>query len=298
MAEGRRGLGRGLSALLDEAEAATTPEARAASGVEDMPIEVIRPNPNQPRRAFTEEELDGLAESIRWKGVITPIIVRPVSAGRPSAEGPRYEIVAGERRWRAAQKAGLHAIPALVRDLDDGDALDIALIENIQRQDLNPMEEARAYKAWGDRNPGGVMELMANRFGKSRSHVANTLRLLHMPEAVQDHVAAGRLTAGHARAIATAQNPEALADEVVAKGLSVRDAEALARRSAEGPAAPPKPKTRGKDADTVALETDLTDVLGLKVEVIDKGGAGEVRIRYATLEQLDDLCRRLTRVTG
>ena len=297
MAEGRRGLGRGLSALLDEAQAATTPEARAAAGVEEIPIEVIRPNPNQPRRAFAEEELSGLAESIKWKGVLSPILVRPVAAGRAGGGDIRFEIVAGERRWRAAQRAGLHGIPALVRDLDDNETLDVALIENIQRSDLNPMEEALAYKAWGERNPRGTADLMAARLGKSRSHVANTLRLLHMPTIIQDHLVAGRITAGHARALAMGENPEALVEQVIGRGLSVRDTEALARKSAATqPTA--KPKKAPKDADTQALENDLSEALGLIVDILDRDGPGELRIKYATLEQLDDLCRRLTRVTA
>ena len=291
MAEGRRGLGRGLSALLDEAEAATTPEARAAAGVEEVPIELIRPNPNQPREAFPEEELEGLAESIRWKGVLSPILIRPVSA---RAGETRYEIVAGERRWRAAQRAGLTGIPALIRELDDSETLDIALIENIQRQDLNPLEEARAYQSWQQRNPQVAPEAMANRLGKSRSHIANTLRLLHMPQSVQAHLAAGRITAGHARAVAMGADPESIVEQVVARGLSVRDAEALARKSAEAPATARPRRTGGKDSDTQALENDLSEALGLKVEILDRNGAGEVRIRYATLEQLDEICRRLT----
>lgn len=293
MAEGRRGLGRGLSALLDEAEAATTPEARAAAGVEEVPIEVIRPNPSQPRQDFPEEELAGLADSIRWKGVLTPILVRPVS---DRGGDIRYEIVAGERRWRAAQRVGLTGIPALVRELDDTETLDIALIENIQRQDLNPLEEARAYQSWQQRNPRAAPDIMAARLGKSRSHIANTLRLLHMPDAVQAHLAAGRITAGHARALAMGADPEAMVNEVIARGLSVRDTEALARKSAAAPPAS-KPRRAGKDSDTQSLENDLGEALGLKVEILDRQGVGEVRIRYATLEQLDDLCRRLTRAT-
>ncbi len=297
MVEGRRGLGRGLSALLDEAEQATTPEARAAAGVEEIPIELIRGNPDQPRRAFSPEELEGLSDSIRHKGVLTPILLRPIpDSKRQQDDDPRYEIVAGERRWRASQAAGLRAIPALVRELNDHEVLEVALIENIQRQDLNAIEEARAYKSLMDQT-GQAVETLATRVGKSRSHISNTMRLLHMPAKVQDHLIAGRLTAGHARAIAMGDNPELLADQVVNGGLSVRAAEDLARKSA---AAPPKPRApkRPKDADTHALETDLSEVLGLHVEIADKGGAGEVRIKYATLEQLDDLCRRLTRAQG
>jgi ParB family chromosome partitioning protein len=290
-------LGRGLSALLDEAEAATTPEAKAAAGVEETPIEIIRPNPDQPRREFPEEELAGLADSIRWKGVVTPILVRPIPEHRRKGAGEaRYEIVAGERRWRAAQRAGLHAIPAMIRDLSDADTLDIALIENVQRQDLNPLEEARAYKSWMERNSADT-ELMESRLGKSRSHILNTVRLLDMGPQVQAALVDRRITAGHARALAMAPDPESMVDQVIAQGLSVRATEALARK-ASTPTPAPRQKRAGRDADTVALEADLTDVLGLKVQVLDRDGVGEVRIRYATLEQLDDLCRRLTRIAG
>jgi ParB family chromosome partitioning protein len=290
MAE-RRGLGRGLSALLDEAQAASTPEGRRAVGALDIPIELIRRNANQPRRRFDEEELGELAASIAQRGVLQPILVRPL----PEAPG-EYQIVAGERRWRAAQKAGLRAIPALVRDLDDLEVMEVAIIENIQRTDLNPLEEAHGYAAMSERFNRSA-ETIAGIVGKSRSHVANTLRLMRLPKAVQEHLAAGRLSAGHARALLDLDEAEAFAAQIVRRGLNVRQAEAMARRARARPPRAERP-ARGRslrDADTRALEGDLSRVLGLEVEIRDTGGAGEVRISYATLEQLDDLCRRLTR---
>lgn len=290
----RRGLGRGLSALLDEAEAATTPEGRRAVGALDIPIELIGRNPDQPRRNFAEEDLAGLAASIAERGVLQPILVRPV------AETPgEYQIVAGERRWRAAQRAGLRAIPALVRDLDDLEVMEVAIIENVQRADLNPLEEARGYAAMSERFHRSA-ETIAGVVGKSRVHVANTLRLMRLPVAVQTHLEAGRLTAGHARTLIDLDEAEALAERIVKTGLNVRQAEALARRAraaAPRPARPAREKTE-RDNDTRALENDLSNVLGLAVEIRYKEGAGEVRIAYATLEQLDDLCRRLTRGAG
>jgi ParB family chromosome partitioning protein len=291
MAESRRGLGRGLSALLDEAEA-VTPEGRAAAGAEEIPIELIRRNPDQPRRAFPDEEMEELAASIREKGVLQPILIRPL----PETPGA-YQIVAGERRWRAAQRAGLRSIPALVRELNDLEVMEIALVENVQRADLNAMEEARGYQAMITRF-SRTQEIIARMVGKSRSHVANTLRLLHLAPAVQEHLEAGRLSAGHARALMGAADPETLARVIIEKGLSVREAEALAQRAERADGSSPAPRRRAaKDADTAALENDLADVLGLEVEVRDRGGAGEVRLRYKTLEQLDDLCRRLTRAS-
>ena len=209
MAEGRRGLGRGLSALLDEAQSASTPEGRRAVGALDIPIELIRRNPDQPRRAFGAEEMDELAASIRKRGVLQPILVRPL----PDTDG-EYQIVAGERRWRAAQLAELRAIPALVRDLDDLEVAQVALIENIQRTDLNALEEARGYAAIQERSPYSV-ETIAAFVGKSRSHVANTLRLLRLPQAVQDHLEAGRLTAGHARSLLDLDEAEELAERII-----------------------------------------------------------------------------------
>ena len=290
MAEGRRGLGRGLSALLGEAEDIAH-AVEPSEGVRAIPIELIHRNPEQPRRHFPDEEIAELEASIRDKGVLQPILVRP----SPKTDG-EYEIVAGERRWRAAQKAGLAVIPALIRLLDDDHAFEIAVIENVQREDLNAMEEAQAYASLMKRM-AYTQDKAAGAVGKSRSHVANTLRLLQLPESVQDHVLFGRLTAGHARAILSAADPEGLAQAIVDKGLSVRDAEALAKRAGGGAAARKGsgPRKAPKDTDTAALEADLEDVLGMTVDITDRGGAGEVRIKYATLEQLDDLCRRLTR---
>jgi ParB family chromosome partitioning protein len=292
MAEGRRGLGRGLSALLGEAEDANGPAdgVANAAGTHEIPIELIHRNPLQPRQHFAEAELAELETSIRASGVLQPILVRP----SPTKPG-EFEIVAGERRWRAAQKAGLGTIPALVRELGDDQAFEIAVVENVQREDLNAMEEARAYSSLMGRM-GYTQDKAAGAVGKSRSHVANTLRLLQLPSIVQDHVAEGRLTAGHARAILASDDQEAIAAQIVARGLSVRDAEALVRAKAAGPKKASGPRRAPKDTDTAALEADLEDVLGMTVDITDRGGAGELKIKYATLEQLDELCRRLTRL--
>jgi ParB family transcriptional regulator, chromosome partitioning protein len=287
MAEGRRGLGRGLSALLDDANDGEGPVA-AGEGAREIPIELVHRNPDQPRRHFAEAEIAELEASIRDKGVLQPILVRP----SPRTAG-EFEIVAGERRWRAAQQAGLKAIPALVRVLDDDRAFEIAIVENVQREDLNAMEEAQAYQTLM-RRMAYTQDKAAVAVGKSRSHVANTLRLLQLPESVQDHVLFGRLTAGHARAILASAYPEVLAQTIVEKGLSVRDAEVLAKAKDGGAKKGSGPR-RSKDTDTAALEVDLEDALGMSVDILDRGGAGELKIKYATLEQLDELCRRLTR---
>lgn len=287
MAETRRGLGRGLSALLGEAEEIAH-AAEPAEGVRNIPLELVHPNPHQPRQTFNQTDLAELEQSIREKGILQPILVRPLAAG----EGA-YEIVAGERRWRAAQLAGLTVIPALVRALSDDRAYEIAIVENVQREDLNPLEEAQAYHLLTQRF-GHTQDRIAATIGKSRSHVANMLRLVQLPGPVRDHVLAGRLTAGHARALLTAEAPERLADLAVARSLSVRELEALARPSERGPKKASGPR-RSKDADTAALEVDLEEALGMNVDVADRGGVGEVRIKYTSLEQLDELCRRLTR---
>lgn len=278
MVESRRGLGRGLSALLDEVEA---PAETGRAGVSELPVEAIKANPAQPRRHFDDADIEELAASIREKGVLQPILVRPaVFAGQ-------YEIVAGERRWRAAALAGLRQMPALVRSLSDAEVLEIAIVENVQRVDLSPIEEAEGYRALMDRF-GRTQADVAQVVGKSRVHVANSLRLLQLPEPVKAMVREGRLTAGHARPLIGSPDAERLAAEVADKGLTVRQAETLAR-------AKPAASRKRKDADTAALENDLSEVLGLVVEIRDAGGAGELRIRYGSLEQLDDLCRRLTR---
>jgi len=285
MAEGRRGLGRGLSALLDEVEAPAEPGQRAA-GVTEIPVETIKANPDQPRRHFDEAELEELAQSIREKGVLQPILVRPaVFAGE-------FQIVAGERRWRAAQRAGIRAIPALVRSLSDEEVLEIAIVENVQRKDLSPMEEADGYRTLIEKF-GRTQAQVADTVGKSRVHVANALRLLQLPDSVQAMVRDGQLTPGHVRPLIGVADAARLAEEIVGRGLSVRQTETLARGGGANSAAPSR--RGGKDADTIAIETDLAEMLGLAVEIRDAGGAGEVRIRYATLEQLEEVCRRLMR---
>ena len=285
MADGRRGLGRGLSALLDEVAAPPEPGARPA-GLTEVPVEAIRPNPNQPRRHFDETELEELSRSIRDKGVLQPILVRPAKVAG------EYQIVAGERRWRAAQRAGVRAIPAVIRELSDAEVLEIAIVENVQRADLSPIEEAEGYRMLAEKF-GRTQAQIAEAVGKSRVHVANALRLLQLPASVLAMVREGQLTAGHARPLIGSPDAERIAEAVVGRGLTVRQAETLAR----GRPAPAKlpGRGKGKDADTAALETDLAEMLGLPVEIRDAGGEGEVRIRYASLEQLDDLCRRLTR---
>ena len=261
------------------------------TGVRAVPIESLKPNPDQPRKHFSVENLEELTASIRDKGVLQPILVRP----HPGEDG-MWQIIAGERRWRAAQAARLKAVPIIERAMDDVEVMEVAIIENVQRADLNPVEEALAYGSLMSRF-GRTQDALAGVVGKSRSHVANTIRLLQLPDSVLDHVMENRLSAGHARALITAPNPEALAEQVLAKGLNVRQTEALARRAAEGPKpskAKPAPSGEGA-ADVAALEQDLADALGLKVQLTDKGGKGELTIKYGTLEQLDDLCRRLMR---
>lgn len=299
MAEGRRGLGRGLSALLGEAEegaegaatAAAQAQAQAGAGAQrEIPIELIHNNPGQPRKHFSDAELGELEASIREQGVLQPILVRP----SPRNPG-EFEVVAGERRWRAAQRARLTTIPAMVRELDERQALEIAVIENVQREDLNAMEEAQAYQTLMGRLDY-TQEQTAQAVGKSRSHVANTMRLLQLPASVQDHVVYGRLSAGHARAILASDDQEKIAEQVLSRGLSVRDTEALVRNLAAGPKKTSGPRGKVKDADTQALEADLEEALGMSVSVSDQGGAGSVTISYGTLEQLDEICRRLTRL--
>lgn len=292
MAEGRRGLGRGLSALLGEVEAAPAQApGERLGGANEAPIELLRRNPDQPRRTFREDDLVELSNSIREKGILQPILVRPA----PGADG-EYQIVAGERRWRAAQRAGLKTVPILVRDLDDLAVLEIGIIENVQRSDLNILEEALSYRVLMDKFDR-TQDNIAQTIGKSRSHVANTLRLLALPDEVQAHLVSGELSAGHARAIAAAEDPAALAREIIERGLSVRDTEALARKSPGGGSTKSKGgrPAKVKDTDTQALEHDLSSVLGLTVVIDHRDGAGQLTVSYATLEQLDDLCNRLTR---
>lgn len=293
MSERQRGLGRGLSALLGEnvAESAPVDGGAQPTGVRAVPIESLKPNPDQPRKQFGAEHLEELTASIRDKGVLQPILVR----AQPGQDG-MWQIIAGERRWRAAQAARLKFVPIIERPMDDVEVMEVAIIENVQRADLNPVEEAMAYGSLISRF-GRTQDALAGVVGKSRSHVANTLRLLQLPDSVLNHVMENRLSAGHARALITAPNPEALAEQVLSKGLNVRQTEALARRAADGPKpTKAKPVLSGEGAaDVAALEQDLADALGLKVLLSDKGGKGELTIKYGTLEQLDDLCRRLMR---
>ena len=287
----RRGLGRGLSALMaDVAPVQVTRDAPvAAVGERMIAIEKIRPNVDQPRRDFDPDQLEDLANSIREKGVIQPLILRDM----PNQPG-MYEIVAGERRWRASQMAQLHEVPALIRDYNETEVLEIAIIENIQRADLNAVEEAAGYRQLMDRF-GHTQEKIAEALGKSRSHIANLLRLLNLPDGIQDMVRKGQLSAGHARALVTAENPMELARHIASKGLSVRDAERLAK----GPVSKPvtsAPRPSEKDADTLALEGDMSAALGLKVQ-IDHGAdlqSGKMTISYKTLEDLDRLCGLLS----
>lgn len=293
---GRRGLGRGLSALLGETDApAPTPEVMEEIGSpREVAVELLRRNPDQPRRYFDEADLEELAASIREKGVLQPLLVRPA----PGAPG-EYQIVAGERRWRAAQRANLRVLPVVVRDdLTELDVLEIGIIENVQRADLNPLEEALGYRTLIDRF-GRTQEQVAETVGKSRSHVANMVRLLALPDEVRQYLIEGKLSAGHARAIANAPDAGRLADRIVREGLSVRQAEALARGaerpSEPRPIRPGETHRGGKDADTRALELDLSEAIGMPVMILDRDGRGELRVAYHTLEQLDELCRRLSR---
>ena len=310
----RRKLGKGLGALLGEArreeplmarnaggreaqakataDEETAHDASVSDGLALLPISDIAPHPDQPRRQFDEDALAELAASIAARGVIQPVIVRPQAEGK-------YQLVAGERRWRASQKAQLHEIPALIRDLDNRDVMALALIENIQREDLNPIEEARAYKRLADDEDMTQAEI-AELVEKSRSHVANLQRLLSLPEAVLDHMEAGRLDMGHGRALIGLDDAEAIAAEAIAKGLSVREVEKLARKS-KGGDAPARRKARpprdpAQDADIAAVENHLEEFLGLPVKIATDSDprSGQVTVRFRTLDQLDLICQRLT----
>ena len=278
-------LGRGLAALIGDM--ATLEGARvteSGGGVKRLPVEFIIASRANPRRTFDADQLEELTNSIREKGIMQPLLVRP-------SEDPNiFEIIAGERRWRAAQRAGLHDVPVIVRDVGDKEALELAIIENVQRADLNPLEEAMGYGQLIEQFDYTQQDL-AQVIGKSRSHVANTLRLLRLPEDVREMVASGSLTAGHARTLITAEDPAALARQIVSGGLSVRDAEALSQQR-DVPQRN-KPNQAERDADTVALERRLSDALGLSVSVAHGERGGKVEIRYKTLEQLDGICARL-----
>jgi ParB family chromosome partitioning protein len=277
-----RGLGRGLSALIGDEVAAVKGEPVAKKDMRSLPVAFLQPGRYQPRKTFDEQPLSDLAASIKEKGVLSPILVRPIGADR-------YEIVAGERRWRAAQLAQLHDVPVVVRELPDDQALEIAIIENVQRADLNAIEEGAAYEELISQF-GRTQEDVAREVGKSRSHVANTIRLLRLPDAVKAWVRDGKLTAGHARTLLGVADPEARARELIEGAMTVRQAE---QRSVKPKKGGGKPRTDPNIAD---LEANISNRLGLKAQVIHKGDkGGEIRIRYKTLEQLDDLTRRLSK---
>lgn len=290
----KRGLGRGLSALMADVDIVspktgeeTSPKERAPDT--HLPIEKIHPNPDQPRRDFSESDMQDLTTSIREKGIIQPLLVR----NDPTRSGA-YQIVAGERRWRAAQLANLHQIPVLIRELTDTEVIELAIIENIQRADLNAVEEALGFRQLMDRF-GHTQEKLAEVLGKSRSHIANLLRLLNLPEDVLAFLREGMLSAGHARALVTSDNPSELAKKVIAKGLSVRQTEKLVKRPAVKPVSSNKIKVQ-KDADTKELEQQLSIHLGMKVIIDFSAGQdnGAITVQYGSLDQLDDLCRILS----
>lgn len=285
----RSRLGRGLAALIGEMAAETSVDR--PRGQRRLPTIALRPNPRNPRRAFSNEELDELVASLRERGIIQPIIARPVSG-----VSDVYEIIAGERRWRAAQRAGLHEVPVVIVEATDAEALQLAIIENVQRADLNPLEEAEGYRALMEEF-GNSQDEIAKIIGKSRSHVANTLRLLKLPETIKSYIHAGKLSAGHARMLVGQPDAERLAEEIVARGLNVRQVESLARESTERGG-----KTRGvralrrdgrKNANLVALEKRISDALGLAVSINEAKRGGVLTIRYRSLDQLDDVLRRL-----
>ncbi|MBB6260802.1 ParB family chromosome partitioning protein [Paenochrobactrum gallinarii] len=285
----KKRLGRGLAALIGDIDRPVEERKTPVSAERNVPIEFITRNPRNPRRMFAEEDLADLAQSIREHGVVQPIVVRP-APNNPE----HYELIAGERRWRASQRAGLTSIPVILRDVDDRIALEIAIIENVQRADLNSIEEALGYQQLIDNHEYTQADL-AQVIGKSRSHVANTLRLLKLPSGVQSLITDGALSAGHARSLITMENPVAMAEKIVKDGLSVRQVEALAQAEAQGenPRKAEKAAPVEKDADTKALEKLLSDVTGMKVDINHRERGGEVRIRYSSLEQLDEICRRL-----
>jgi ParB family transcriptional regulator, chromosome partitioning protein len=278
----KRRLGRGLAALIgdDVVEAASPEEFR---GLRHLPIELLHSNPNNPRKQFREEDLADLSRSIREKGLLQPIVVRQRADGE-------YEIVAGERRWRASQRAGLHELPVLIRELSDGETLEIALIENIQRADLNPLEEARAYGQLLEQF-SYTQQQLADSVGKSRSHIANTLRLLTLPESVRAYIEDGKLTAGHARTLVATDSPADLANKIISLGLSVREAETLTRSN---PTTSTRKAKSDKNADTRALEKQISETIGLRVEIKAQGReGGTLLIKYKTLDQLDGVTHRL-----
>jgi ParB family chromosome partitioning protein len=287
----KRRLGRGLAALIGEMDQPLPVDSEKPSVNADRltPIEFVSRNPRNPRRFFDDSELHDLASSIRQHGIVQPIVVRTLSINH-------YEIIAGERRWRAAQLAGLIEIPVIIRDVDDKTALEIAIVENVQRSDLNPLEEALGYEQL-IAEYGYTQNDLGEIIGKSRSHVANSLRLLKLPEPVREFLAAGTLSAGHARALVPTSDPTALARTIVSKGMSVRDAEKLAQNAIKAQSEPQRasaPRDQ-KDSDTLALERTLSDALGLDVTINHKANGGQIRIAYKSLEQLEEICRLLER---
>ncbi|MND99034.1 ParB/RepB/Spo0J family partition protein [Agrobacterium tumefaciens] len=283
----KRRLGRGLAALIGEMDQPVPvgEPQRAVNADRTIPIEFIARSQRNPRRHFDENELQDLAASIRQHGIVQPVVVRTVGVNR-------YEIIAGERRWRAAQLAGFTDVPVIVRDVDDRTALELAIVENVQRSDLNPLEEAMGYEQLIAEH-GYTQNDLGEIIGKSRSHVANSLRLLKLPDPVRDMLADGSLSAGHARALVSTSDPASLARTIVSKGLSVRDAERLAQNDIKSQDVVEKRPAAEKDSDTIALERSLSDALGLDVKIIHKGGSGQIRIGYRTLEQLEAVCRLL-----
>jgi len=285
MAEERSRLGRGLASLIGDVGGEAAHVERPSRTARKVPIEFIKANPNNPRRVFSDAELDELSASIKQHGVIQPIVVRAVKGA-----ADRFEIIAGERRWRASQRAGLHEVPIVTVEASDGAALEIAIIENVQREDLNALEEALGYQQLIDEFQY-TQAALADVIGKSRPHVANLLGLLRLPDTVIGYLESGKLTAGHARALINVPDPEAVARKIAEEGLSVRDAEAL--RQKESPKTRKAKAPAEKDADTRAIEKALSDRLGLSVTIDHKPDGGSVRIAYKTLEQLDEVCRRL-----
>jgi ParB family transcriptional regulator, chromosome partitioning protein len=282
----RSRLGRGLAALIGDV--GTESSAERPRGQRRAPTTSLRPNARNPRRMFSEDELDELTASLRERGMIQPIVARPVR-GAPDA----YEIIAGERRWRAAQRAGLHEVPVVIIEATDEESLQLAIIENVQRADLNPLEEAEGYRALME-DFSHTQDDIAKMVGKSRSHVANTLRLLKLPPSIRAYIFKGKLDAGHARMLVGQPNAEKLAEEIVARGLNVRQVEEIARQeSGRNGKSPSRKRSAEKNADTLALEKRMSDALGLVVSIDDRGESGVVSIRYRNLEQLDDLAQRL-----
>jgi len=282
----RSRLGRGLAALIGDVGEAAIPAERSR-GQRRVPTEFLRPNPRNPRRTFVETDLDDLVNSVREKGIIQPILVRNI----PGMEDV-FEIIAGERRWRAAQRASLHEVPIIIVEAGDKEALEIAIIENVQRSDLNALEEALGYEQL-IAEYGYSQNDLSKIIGKSRSHIANTIRLARLPDSVKALLASGELTAGHGRALLSVKDPEALARRIVERGMTVRDVERIANEDDKAEKAPQVVKRREKDPDTRALEKAIEDVLGLSVSITHGSRGGELKIKYRTLEQLDAVCRRL-----